>query len=178
MRGIWRFYLTWQARLHTIEKVIAALLLLMIAGVVLAGTLSRYILKEPWFGTDRLATYLFMILCFWGIQMASSYYEHIQVEVLATWVRGRSRALLGAGASLVSALFLMLLAGWGYRYVRLSAEQGEMDLVLGIPLWWAYVFFVLAMGMSALRYLIAVGLWLEVWRGGLNLEAFQKKTLL
>jgi TRAP-type C4-dicarboxylate transport system permease small subunit len=53
-----------------------------------------------------------------------------------------------------------------------------MDLVLGIPLWWAYVFFVLAMGVSALRYLIAVGLWLEVWRGGLNPEAFQKKTLL
>jgi TRAP-type C4-dicarboxylate transport system permease small subunit len=55
MSGIWRFYLTWQARLHTIEKVIAALLLLMIAGVVLAGTLSRYILKEPWFGTDRVS---------------------------------------------------------------------------------------------------------------------------
>ena len=178
MKGFWRFYLTWQARLYAVEKTFAALLLLTIAGVVLAGTLSRYVLKEPWFGTDRLATYLFMILCFWGIQMASSYYEHIQVEVLAAWVKGRRRALLAAGAALVSALFLGLLSVWGYRYVRLSAEQGEMDLVLGIPLWWAYAFFVLAAGLSALRYLIAVGLWLEVWRGGLSPEAFQKKILL
>ncbi len=178
MKGLWRAYLSLQAYLHSFEKAFAALLLLAIAGVVLAGTVSRYVLAEPWFGMDRLATYLFMILCFWSIQLASSYYEHIQIEVVATWLRGRSRALLSAGAYLISALFLGFLTAWSYRYMRLSAEQQEIDLVLGIPLWWAYAFFVLAMGVSALRYLLGVALWLKVWQGSLSPEAFQRKVLL
>lgn len=178
MKPFWRTYLSIQAALYAFEKTLSALLLLSIAGVVLAGTISRYILAEPWFGTDRLATYLFMILCFWGIQMASSYYEHIQIEVLSTWIKGRWRALLSAGAYGVSAVFLALLAVWGYRYLRLSAEQEEMDLVLGVPLWWAYAFFVLAMVLSALRYLLGVGLWLKVWQGALSPQAFQRKILL
>ncbi len=178
MSRFWRAYLSLQARLYAFEKTFSALLLLAIAVVVLSGTVSRYLLAEPWYGTDRLATYLFMVLCFWSIQLASSYYEHIQIEVLSAWVKGRSRALLSAGAYLVSAAFLALLAWWGYRYLSLSAQQEEMDLVLGIPLWWAYAFFVLAMGVSAVRYLLGIGLWLKVWQGTLMPEAFQRKTLL
>ena len=53
-----------------------------------------------------------------------------------------------------------------------------MDLVLGVPLWWAYAFFVLAMALSALRYLLGVGLWLKVWQGTLSPQAFQRKILL
>jgi len=178
MNRFWRAYLSLQARLYAFEKTLAALLLFAIAGVVLSGTISRYLLAEPWYGTDRLATYLFMILCFWSMQLASSYYEHIQIEVLSTWVKGRFRALLSAGAYLVSAVFLALLSWWGYRYLRLSAAQEEMDLVLGIPLWWAYAFFVLAMSISSVRYLLGVALWLKVWEGTLMPEAFQRKTLL
>jgi len=178
MKPFWRVYLSIQAALYHFEKTVSALLMLTIAVVVLGGTFSRYVLAEPWYGTDRLATYLFMVLSFWGIQMASSYYEHIQIEVVATWIKGRGRALLSAGAYFVSGVFLGLLAWWGYKYARLSAQEEEVDLVLHLPLWWVYGFFVLAMGLAALRYFIGVGLWLRVWQGHLEPQAFQRKILL
>lgn len=173
-----RSYLRLQAALYSIEKTIAALLLLTLALIVLGGTFSRYVLKDPWYGTDRLATYVFMVLCFWGIQMASSYYEHIQIELISKWLQGRAKALLSAAASLVTSAFLGLLGWWSWQYTLFSKAQAEVDLVLELPLWWVYSFFVLAIAISFFRYLIGVFLWISVSMGRLEPSDFQKKSLV
>lgn len=167
-----------QARLYAGEKVVAALLMLSISAVVLAGVFSRYLLREPFYGTDRLATYLFVILSFWGIQMASGYYEHITVGVVRHWLNPLWQAIFSALGSLVSAGFLAYLAWAAYGFVSFLKETGEKDLVLEIPLWGVYSFFVLSAGVSALRYLVGAYLWIEVARGRLLPEAFQKKSLV
>lgn len=167
-----------QARLHSIEKIVAALLMLGISAVVLTGVLSRYVLKEPFYGTDRIATYLFVLLSFWGIQMASGYYEHITVGVIRHWLRPFWQAIFSAAASLISAAFLAYLAWAAYGFVRFLYEGEEKDLVLNIPLWVVYFFFVIAASIAALRYLVGVYLWIEVARGRILPEAFQKKALV
>jgi TRAP-type C4-dicarboxylate transport system permease small subunit len=167
-----------QARLYAAEKVAAALLMLAISGVVLAGVFSRYLLKEPFYGTDRLATYLFVVLSFWGIQMASGYYEHITVGVVRAWVKPFWGAILSALASLASAVFLGYLAWAAYRFVLFLYEGQEKDLVLNLPLWIVYSFFVLSALISAIRYGVGCYLWIEVARGRLLPEAFQRKALV
>ncbi len=171
-------YLRLQAAIYSLEKTIAALLFLALALIVLGGTFSRYVLETPWYGTDRLATYVFMVLCFWGIQMASSYYEHIQIEIVSKWLRGRAKAFLSAGAHLVSSVFLALLSWWSWQYVLLSRAQAEVDLVLQLPLWWIYSFFTLAATVSAIRYLVGAFLWVWVSLGRLQPEDFQRRSLL
>lgn len=176
--GFFTAYQRFQARLYAVEKVIAALLMLSIAAVVLTGVYSRYMLKEPFYGTDRLATYLFVILSFWGIQMASGYYEHITVGVVRQWLNPTGQALFSSLASLVSAAFLFYLAWAGWGFVRFLYEGEEKDLVLEVPLWPVYSFFVLATALSGIRYLIGVFLWIEVARGRLLPDAFQRKSLV
>ncbi|MCX7651403.1 MAG: TRAP transporter small permease subunit [Bacteroidia bacterium] len=173
-----RVYQYIQDRLHASEKIVATLLMLSISGVVLAGVFSRYILAEPFYGTDRLATYLFVVLSFWGIQMASGYYEHITVGVVRHWLSPLWQAILSALGSLVSAGFLGYLAWAAYGFVRFLYDNGERDLVLDIPLWVVYSFFVLAAGVSAVRYLIGAYLWIEVARGRIQPESFQRKSLV
>ncbi|MCS6790311.1 MAG: TRAP transporter small permease subunit [Bacteroidia bacterium] len=178
MSSFIRGYLRWQERIHRVEKTIAALLMLFISAVVLAGVFSRYLLKEPFYGTDRLATYLFVILSYWGLQMASGYYEHITVGVVRQWLSPSQQALLSSVASLISAAFLSFLGWGGYKFVRLLYKNNEIDLVLQIPLWVVYGFFVLAVSLSAVRYAIGSYLWIEVWRGRVLPEAFQRKAVL
>lgn len=170
-------YLRIQEALYKIEQVGATLLMLAISGIVLAGVFSRYLLAEPFYGTDRLATYVFVLLSFWGIQMASGYYEHITVGVVRQWIGTKMGAYLSALASLLTAVFLGYLAWVGYGFVRFLYEAEEKDIVLGLPMWIVYVFFVVAAIFSALRYLIGVYLWLEVGQGRLSPESFQRKTL-
>ncbi|MCS7153196.1 MAG: TRAP transporter small permease subunit [Bacteroidia bacterium] len=172
------FYQRLQAKLHAGEKLVATILMLAISGVVLSGVFSRYILKEPFYATDRWATYLFVILSFWGIQMASGYYEHITVGVVKNWLSPFWQAIFSALASLVSSAFLAYLAWAAYKFVKFLYESGEKDLVLEIPLWVIYGFFVLAASVSAVRYFIGTFLWIAVARGRLTPEAFQKKSLV
>ncbi len=171
-------YLRLQAALYRVEKLVAALLMLLISGVVLAGVFSRYLLQEPFFGTDRLATYLFVVLTFWGIQMASAYQEHITVGVVRHRLSPFWSAIFSAVASLFTAGFLGYLAWASYGFVRFLYEGGEKDIVLELPLWMVYSFFVLAAGVSAVRYFIGTFLWVAVARGKLLPEAFQKKVLV
>ncbi|MCS7163015.1 MAG: TRAP transporter small permease subunit [Bacteroidia bacterium] len=167
-----------QYRLYTVEKTVAALLMLAISAVVLTGVFSRYLLREPFYGTDRLATYLFVLLSFWGLQMASGYYEHITVGVVRHWLGPKGQALLSALAAIVSAGFLGYLAWAAYGFVRFLYENNEVDLVLRLPLWIVYSFFVLAAIVAALRYLIGGYLWWEVLRGRLLPERFQRKSFV
>lgn len=176
--GFFHAYQRWQQKIHAFEKGIAAMLLLSISAVVLAGVFSRYLLKEPFYGTDRVATYLFVILSFWGIQMASGYYEHITVGVVKNWLRPFWVAIFSAAACLVSAIFLGYLTWAAYGFVRFLYEGQEKDIVIGVPLWMIYSFFVLGAGIAALRYLIGVYLWIEVARGKLLPEAFQRSSLV
>jgi len=171
-------YLRLQAAIYRLEKVIAALLMLLIGGVVLAGVFSRYLLAEPFFGTDRLATYLFVVLTFWGIQMASGYQEHIVVGVVRHWLSPFWQAITTAAACGVTAGFLAYLAWAGYGFVRFLYDSGEKDIVLQMPLWVVYSFFVLAAVVSAFRYLMGAILWVAVARGRLLPEAFQRKMLV
>ncbi|MCX7605755.1 MAG: TRAP transporter small permease subunit [Bacteroidia bacterium] len=173
-----QLYQRWQARIYRWERGIAAVLMLSISGVVLGGVFSRYLLKDPFYGTDRLATYLFVILSFWGIQMASGYYEHISVSVVKNWVGPLWNAIFSAIASFLSALFLFYLSWAAYGFVRFLYDNQEVDLVLRLPLWTVYSFFVMAACISAFRYMIGVYLWIEVARGRLRPEAFQRKSLV
>ncbi|MCX8112621.1 MAG: TRAP transporter small permease subunit [Bacteroidia bacterium] len=176
--SLFSWYQRLQAKLYAGEKLIASILMLSISGVVLAGVISRYVLKEPFYGTDRLATYLFVVLSFWGIQMASGYYEHITVGVVKHWLQPFWQAILSAGGSLVSAGFLTYLAWAAYRFVRFLYDHQEKDIVLNVPLWTVYGVFVIAAALSALRYLIGTYFWIEVARGRLAPEAFQRKSLV
>lgn len=170
-------YLRMQGILYKIEQLGATLLMLAISGIVLAGVFSRYLLAEPFYGTDRLATYVFVILSFWGIQMASGYYEHITVGAVRQWMGTKVGAYLSALASLLTALFLGYLAWMGYGFVRFLYDSQEKDIVLGIPMWGVYVFFIAAAILSAFRYMVGVYLWIEVARGRLDPAVFQRKTL-
>ncbi|MCS7297502.1 MAG: TRAP transporter small permease subunit [Bacteroidia bacterium] len=176
--SFWHHYQRIQHVLHTWEKVIAALFMLFISAVVLAGVFSRYVLREPLYGTDRLATYLFVVLSFWGIQMASGYYEHITVGVVRHWLKPFWQAVFSSLGCAVSSGFLVYLGWAAAGFVRFLYENKEKDLVLDIPFWIIYVFFVLAALVSAVRYLIGAYLWLEVARGRLLPEAFQRKSLV
>ncbi|MCS6980235.1 MAG: TRAP transporter small permease [Flavobacteriales bacterium] len=173
-----RRYLSLNNWIGVLEKLLAILLISGIVVVVFAGTFSRYVLNQPIFGADRLATYAMVWLGFLGFQIATAKMRHIEVEFLKARVSGKVKAVMNMTACLLAALFLFQFAFYGYEYVVQSRELGDRDLVLDIPLWYIVAIIPVSFAISALRFFFGIFLWLEVFRGRLKEEEFVSKQVL
>lgn len=161
-----------------LEKAMAVTLISGIVVVVFAGTFSRYVLNEPLFGADRLATYAMIWLGFIGFQIATSQMRHIEVEFLKARVGPKAKAVMNMVACLLAAVFLTLFARYGYDYVLQSRELDDRDLVLDIPLWYVVAVIPVSFGLSALRFFMGIFLWLDVLLGKREEKEFVSKSVL
>jgi tripartite ATP-independent transporter DctM subunit len=92
-------------------EIIAALLVLVEIGVLLAGVVSRYFFKTPLVWSDELASILFLWLAMLGAVVAFRRAEHMRMTALVGKAEPQRRAFLDTYA-LVAALAFLLLVIW------------------------------------------------------------------
>jgi C4-dicarboxylate transporter, DctQ subunit len=160
------------------EKYFAVLVITAIVLIVFAGTVARYVLKEPLFGADRLATYLMVWLGFIGFQIASSKLRHIEIEVLKARVKEHFRYLMNIITCFLAAVFLVILFVLSFEYMEHSREMGDVDVVLNIPIWIIILILPLSFIISAIRYFFSAFLWIDVLKGRRQESEIVKKQLL
>ena len=95
-----------------------ALLVLAEVVVLLAGVVSRYVLRAPLIWSDELASILFLWLAVLGAVIALRRGEHMRMTTLAGKAGPRVRAHLEVAASLAGGLFLGLMLGPAIGYAR------------------------------------------------------------
>lgn len=175
---ITRLYLKASRLLEYLEKALAITLISGIVVIVFAGTFARYVLNEPLFGADRLATYAMVWLGFLGFQIATSKMRHIEVEFLKARMPAKTKALMNMVVCVLAALFLLQFARYGYEYMLQSRELDDRDLVLGIPLWYIVAIIPVSFLVSAVRFFFTTFLWFEVWMGKREETDFVSKQIV
>jgi C4-dicarboxylate transporter, DctQ subunit len=160
------------------EKAVAIIIITAIVLIVFTGTVSRYIMNEPIFGTDRLATYLMVWLGFIGFQIATSKLRHIEVEFMKSRVSDRIKYIMNIITSFLAAVFLFILAYLAFDYMMMSMEMDDRDIVLNIPIWWIILILPLSFIISGIRYFFTIFLWLDVLKGRRMEEEIVQKQVL
>jgi len=173
-----RLYLKINGIFQVLEKWIAVVLISSIVIIVFASTFSRYVLNEPLFGADRLATYIMVSLGFLGFQIATGKMRHIEIEFIKSRVPLKVKAIMNMLVCLLACVFLLRFSWFGYELVLQSKELEDKDLVLDISLWKILAFIPFTFLISALRYFLTIFLWLEVFQGKRKEEEFVTKQLI
>ena len=110
-------------------------------GVALAfiNVVARYIFNSGISWASELTNYLFIWSLFFGAVYCFYKDAHIAVDVLLVKVAPKYRKILILISLLVSLIFVLAIAYYGYKYVLLYIDLGEVSVDLDIPLWIPYL---------------------------------------
>jgi len=110
---------------------LAALLVVVEVGILSAGVFTRYVLGNPLVWSDELATIVFLWLAMLGAVVAYRRGEHIALSVLVRRSAPRTRAILEAISSVVTAIFVIELIPATWKFFK--QEQIDLTPALNIP---------------------------------------------
>lgn len=128
--------------------------------VFLVQITARFVFNRPLPWTDEAAVFLYVWVILWTAALIVPEREHVAFDLVWNLVSVRARRAMRA----VGLLAVGVLAAWAvpasWDYARFMGREGSA--VLGLPLVWLYVPFVLLLAALAARS--AIGLW-NLWRG-------------
>jgi len=114
-----------------------AFLMLVMASVVTAQVVSRYVFGDPFTWTEELARYVFVWLSMLGMAIGVKYGAHIALDLLEKKLRGVSWKILIAVNQLLILAFGVFLTYSGFKLMQVGTRQTSPSLSL--PMEWVYV---------------------------------------
>lgn len=134
---------------HNAANALGGSLFLALFLVFIVQIAARFGLQKPLPWTDEAAVILYIWAILWAAAAVVPEREHVVFDLVWNSVGRRTRQVMKiVGNLLVGALALVALpASWDY--VRFMAREGTP--VLGVPLMWVYLPFVLLLGALVLR---------------------------
>lgn len=152
--------------LRRAANLVGGALFVALFGVFIVQITARFGFNKPLAWTDEAAVILYVWVILWATATLVPQREHVAFDLIWNSVGiGARRAMQIGGNLLIGALALVALpASWDY--VRFMAREGTP--VLGIPLFWVYVPFVVMLVALVLRCSFAV--WQALRGQGLDSE--------
>jgi TRAP-type C4-dicarboxylate transport system permease small subunit len=133
------------------EDLCLAALHALIAGLVLAAVVFRYILNDPLTWSEELVIVLFGWMIFLGIANAFRVRSHIIIDVVVLFAPRAVSIAFGVIATAVTALVLGVLAWYAWRYM--VREMPNLTPMLGVSAAWAIAPLVVGSALSILHLL-------------------------
>ena len=135
--------------LRRAANLVGGALFVALFGVFIVKITARFGFNKPLAWTDEAAVILYVWVILWATATMVPQREHVAFDLIWNSVGiGARRAMQIGGNLLVGALALVALpASWDY--VHFMAREGTP--VLGIPLFWVYVPFVVMLVALVLR---------------------------
>ncbi len=111
------------------------------AGVALAfvNVVARYAFESSLSWAGELTIYLFLWSTFFGATYCFKKDAHIAVDVFLVKAPPKVQKFLTLITLIISAIYVGAISYFGYQYVLLYIDLGEMSVDLDIPLWIPYV---------------------------------------
>jgi len=144
-------------------ETLAAILIALEVGVLLAGVISRYVFEEPLIWSDEVASILFLWLASLGAVVAFRRSEHMRMTAIVGMVSPPVRAFLETVAVVAALTFLVCVLTPAYEYA--SDEVFVTTPALEIPNVWRAAALPIGLGLMALFAairLLQVGNWRHV----------------
>ena len=107
------------------------------AGVALAfgNVVVRYIFDGSLTWASELTTYLFLWSTFFGASYCFKEDAHISIDILLKKLKPQNAKILMIISYLITLIFLIAVAYYGYEYLLLVYEMDETSVDMGISMW-------------------------------------------
>lgn len=109
--------------IENIIKFVIGFSSLVLAVVTLLQVISRFILKSPIAWGQDIVRLCFVYLIFWGGAYCVKEKEHLNIDILLTSLKIRTREKMELIISIVLSLFFIFIIYYGYIFTQSGASQ-------------------------------------------------------
>jgi C4-dicarboxylate transporter DctQ subunit len=122
-------------------------------GVALAfyNVVARYIFESSLTWAGELTVYLFLWSAFFGAAYCFKKDAHISITILLDNLPPKISKVLMITSHLITIIFLVAVAWYGYEYLKLVIELDERSIDLNIPMWIPYLAIPISFAFGAWR---------------------------
>ena len=118
-----------------IEKVVACVCVSIMAILVFANVISRYVFQYSFAFSDEMSTYLFVLMSFMGTAIAARRRAHLGLSVITDHVNPKARLIIQMIMYGVSAFFCLLIVITGVQMVISQIQLGQETATMQWPEW-------------------------------------------
>lgn len=134
-----------------IEDVVLAVGMTLLAILLFANVLLRYLFRSPFPWMEEGIVAIFVWVIFIGVAASFRSHQHLRIDLVIRYLSPRANLIVGMLAAAVTFLILALLLVVGADYARFVA--GNRTPILGISAAWLYVGLPLGMAFSLVHLL-------------------------
>jgi TRAP-type C4-dicarboxylate transport system permease small subunit len=146
--------------LTTALEVLSMACVTLMALLVIAQVILRYVFNDPLTWSEEMARFTFIFLAFLGIGAAYGRRRHMFIDALIIILPGRARRVVEFSVAGMATAFLVAVIGITTRTI---VELYRMDITtpaLELPM--AYIYLIIPLGLSAL----IAQIWIDLFKEG------------
>ena len=146
-------FIKWVAALSRLCGIAASLMVLTAVLVVCQMVLTRYALHQPSSWQTEFVTYILIAATFIGSPYVLLTRGHVNVDLLPIYLGHRARFALALFASLLSLVFCLIVAWYGYALWHEAWDKGwQSDTIWAVRLWIPYLAMPIGFAITSLQY--------------------------
>lgn len=108
-----------------IEKFVACACVAVMAVLVFANVVARFVFKHSLAVSDEMSTYLFVLMSFMGTAIAARRKAHLGLSIVTDRVSPKARIIIQMTVYAISALFCLLIVVTGVQMVISQYRLGQ-----------------------------------------------------
>lgn len=124
---------------HRIEKVIVAVMVLIMSLSLVVGVIFRYFLNSPLVWSDELAMFSFIWVSFVGGSMALKTHEYATVNLLMDRLKGRLRTILISLGFAIVLVFLVYFLFYAIPWILSQEISYQKSTAMQLPMVYPYL---------------------------------------
>lgn len=121
--------------LEKIEKAVSCICVTIMAVLVFANVIARYVFNHSLAFSDEMSTYLFVLMSFMGTAIAARRKAHLGLSIVTDRVSPSARKVINIVMYLIAALFCLLIVIFGVQMVLSQYRLGQETAAMQWPEW-------------------------------------------
>lgn len=121
--------------LEKIEKFVSCICVSVMAVLVFANVIARYVFNHSLAFSDEMSTYLFVLMSFMGTAIAARRNAHLGLSILTDRVSPQARTILNMITYGIAAIFCLLVVIFGIQMVISQYRLGQETAAMQWPEW-------------------------------------------
>lgn len=121
--------------LEKIEKSVSCICVIVMAVLVFANVIARYVFNSSLAFSDEMSTYLFVLMSFMGSAIAARRGAHLGLSILTDKVSPKTRMYIQIFTYTISGLFCLLIVIFGVQMVLSQYQLGQQTAAMQWPEW-------------------------------------------
>lgn len=121
--------------LEKIEKAVSCVCVTIMAILVFANVIARYVFNHSLAFSDEMSTYLFVLMSFMGTAIAARRKAHLGLSIVTDRVSPSARKVINIVMYLIAALFCLLIVIFGVQMVLSQYRLGQETAAMQWPEW-------------------------------------------